>query len=102
MVHLIQGYDEYIMGYSESKHLLARPGGPWTPATPPVYALVVLLDGYVAGFWRPKVSKSAVILEVALLEPLDGDQTRALEAEAASYGRFRGDREVELVVAARS
>ena len=32
--------------------LLARPGSPWAPATPPVFRLVVLLDGGVAGFWR--------------------------------------------------
>ena len=89
-VHLVQGYDEIVMGYTETKSLLARPGSPWEPATPPVFRLVVLLDGGVAGFWRRSAKRDRVIVEVAPLEPFSGPAVTALEAEAARYGAFLG------------
>jgi hypothetical protein len=79
-----------VMGYSETKSLLARPGSPWEPATPPVFRLVVLLDGGVAGFWRPSTKRDRVIVEVSLMETFDDPATTALEAEAARYGAFLG------------
>jgi hypothetical protein len=89
-VRLLQGYDEYIMGYTETKHVLARPGTVWSPATPPVFALVILLDGRGAGFWRRTITKGGVVIEAALMEPFDAAQMQALEDEAARYGEFLG------------
>ena len=89
-VRLVQGYDEYVMGYTETKRMLARPGTTWTPATPPVFGLMILLDGRSAGFWKRTVRKDEVVVEAALLEPLEAAQTRALEEEAARYGAFLG------------
>ncbi|HZL64666.1 MAG TPA: winged helix DNA-binding domain-containing protein [Thermoleophilia bacterium] len=89
-VRLLQGYDEYIMGYTETKGVLARPGTAWSPATPPVFALVVLLDGRVAGFWKRTLRRDEVVVEAALLEPFDAAQMEELEAEAARYGAFLG------------
>jgi hypothetical protein len=96
-VHLLQGYDEYIMGYSETKAVLQRPGIGWDATTPPVFTLVIMLDGRVAGFWRRTVRKDRLTVEAALLEPLDAAQTAALEAEAGRYGEFLG-LPAELVV----
>jgi DNA glycosylase AlkZ-like len=90
IVHLLQGYDEYIMGYTQTKGLLARPGSSWAPATPPVFGLVILLDGRVAGFWKRSVRRDEVVIRAAPLEPLDAAESRALEAEAARYGEFLG------------
>ena len=89
-VHLVQGYDEYIMGYSETRHVLARPGATWSPAERPLFNLVVLLDGRVAGHWRRTLRREQVVVEAVLLDPFDGAQLSALEAEAARYGAFLG------------
>jgi DNA glycosylase AlkZ-like len=89
-VRLVQGYDEIVMGYTETKPLLARPGSPWEPATPPVFRLVVLLDGGVAGYWRPRPKTDRVIIEVAPMEAFDAAATAALHEEAARYGAFLG------------
>jgi hypothetical protein len=96
-VHLVQGYDEYLMGYSETKHVLARPGTTWSPAGRPVFNLVILLDGRVAGFWQRTVKKDEVVVRAELLEPFDEAQRLALEAEAARYGAFLGLRAVVRV-----
>jgi len=90
LVHLVQGYDEIVMGYSETKSLLARPGSPWEPATPPVFRLVVLLDGGVAGFWRPRPKSDRVTVDISLMEAFGDPAVAALEAEAARYGAFLG------------
>jgi Winged helix DNA-binding domain len=89
-VHLVQGYDEYIMGYSETKPVLQRPGTDWGPATPPVFSLVILLDGRVAGFWRRTVRADRVTVEAALLATFHAAERAALEDEAGRYGRFIG------------
>jgi len=90
VVHLVQGYDEYIMGYTETKRLLARPGSAWSPATPPVFGLVILLDGRVAGFWKRAVKRAEVVIHAVLLGPFAAAESQALEAEAARYGEFLG------------
>jgi hypothetical protein len=55
-----------------------------------VFGLMILLDGRAAGFWKRTIKKDAVVVEAALFEPFDAAQTRALEEEAARYGRFLG------------
>ena len=89
VVRLVQGYDEYIMGYTETKRVLVRPGAAWEPAARPVSNLVVLLDGRVAGFWK-RVFKSDVVVVEAALETFGAASMPALEAEAARYGEFVG------------
>jgi hypothetical protein len=87
-VHLIQGYDEFIMGYAETRWLLAGPGSSWAPATPPVGALAILLDGRVAGFWRRTLHKDRVAVEAGLLDTWDGAAREALAAEVARFAAF--------------
>jgi hypothetical protein len=90
VVHLLQGYDEYVMGYSETRQALAPAAAPWRAAAPPVFALVVLLDGRLAGSWRRTIAKRGLTIQVALLAPLAADERRALEDEATRYARFLG------------
>jgi hypothetical protein len=97
VVHLVQGYDEYIMGYADTRRLLARPGSSWAAATPPAGRLVVLLDGRVAGFWRRTFRRARVAVEAELIDAWDDAGRAALAAEAARYGAFVG-RAVDLVV----
>lgn len=89
-VHLLQGYDEYVMGYRETRHLMARPGSSWSPSTPPVFSLVMLIDGRMAGTWRRRTVRGRVLVEVASHQPLDVGQRQALEDEAARYGEYLG------------
>ena len=90
VVRLVQGYDEYIMGYTETKRVLVRPGAAWEPAARPVSNLVVLLDGRVAGFWKRVFKRDVVVVEAALDESFGAASMPALEAEATRYGEFVG------------
>jgi hypothetical protein len=88
-VHLLQAYDEYIMGYRESKSVLDIAGV--TRSLPPartVFNHIVILDGQVAGHWKRTVTTRSVKIEAALYRPLTDVEHEALRAAAARHGRF--------------
>jgi hypothetical protein len=88
-VHLLQGYDEYIVGYSQSRSVLNL-AGRTLMQTRPVFIGVVILDGQLAGHWKRTVGRDTVAFEVALYEPFDDAQTKALQAAADRHGEFLG------------
>ena len=111
-VHLLQGYDEYIVAYTESKRVLAVDGGlPGIPMSPVMYLHAVVRDGQVIGHWRRVAESSGrgdptieagieAGIEARLRKPLDRDARRALQEEVERYGRFLR-RNVRLTVAKR-
>jgi hypothetical protein len=88
-VHLLQGYDEYLVGYSQSKPLLNLAGRALVQDRP-VFNGVAILDGQVAGLWKRTIGRGAVAVEVALYEPFDDAQAKALQAAADRQGEFLG------------
>lgn len=84
---LIQCYDEYVMGYSQSRHYV---GGtvPFFPGEKPIH--VVLLDGRLAGFWRHRFERGTCELDIRLDAQVDDGTEQALEAAAFAYGAFLG------------
>lgn len=90
-VHLLQGYDEYVVGYSESKHLLDVSGAARSaPGRRAVFNQLVMLDSQLVGFWKRTPKKDSVLIEAALYTPFDDAQTRALQAAADRHGEFLG------------
>ncbi|MCD4851993.1 winged helix DNA-binding domain-containing protein [Arthrobacter sp. AK01] len=87
-VDLIQCYDEYVMGYSQSRHYLGGTAPYFPEDNGPLH--VVLLNGRLAGWWRHGFSGGACELDVRMNRPATPEQQAALEAEAERYGRFLG------------
>lgn len=90
-VYLIQSYDEYVVGYTESKYVLdisgtarSRPGGR------AIFNQVILLDSQVAGYWRPTTKKGVVRIEAVLDSPFGLAQHQALRGAADQYAEFLG------------
>ena len=98
-VHLLQGYDEYVVGYSESKRLLDPDGTARALARASNrFAQVVLVDGEAAGTWKRTVRRDGVLVEVDLHHPIDAASMLALRAAADEFGTFLGLRaELALV-----
>ncbi|MCQ6269906.1 winged helix DNA-binding domain-containing protein [Pseudarthrobacter sp. R1] len=91
LVDLVQCYDEYIMGYSATRHYMG--GG--APAFPfegqPMH--VVLLDGRMAGSWRHTLLPGRCELDIRLSSSDDrpGSPLAAAVQEAVDrYGAFTG------------
>lgn len=88
VAHLLQAYDEYVMGYTESRGVMDRAGrtAQWQRAGR--FIAVVAIDTQLAGRWRAQDQRDHVRVEVVLDEPLDGAGHRALGATADRYGAF--------------
>ena len=89
---LIQGYDEYVMSYSETQALLFEGPDPRTSATPSLasYLHTVLSDGRVVGHWKHTLSKTAAVVDVVQDRAFDADEERALDEAIAGYGEYLG------------
>jgi Winged helix DNA-binding domain len=95
--HLLQTYDELVVGFSESR-FVGDPAGPkareaWLGRDLP--SGVFLLNGRVGGHWRRTIGAKRVEVEASFYErPTAGAET-AVRKEAARLGRFIG-RAVDL------
>ncbi|MFJ6536573.1 winged helix DNA-binding domain-containing protein [Paenarthrobacter sp. NPDC091711] len=87
-IDLIQCYDEYVMGYSQSRHFLGGTAPYFPEDNGPMH--VVLLDGRLAGWWRHGFSGGACELDVRMNRPATAQEQAALQAEVDRYGRFLG------------
>jgi hypothetical protein len=89
-IDLIQCYDEYVMGYSRTRHFL----GGTAPAMPerdtPMH--VVLRDGRMIGSWRHVLTGGSCELDVRVgPDPGrsgNGETNRAIDAAVEAYGKF--------------
>lgn len=88
VVHLLQGLDEYFVGYGESREYCDRSGVRPSRVDRSIYNGAVILDTQLAGHWKRTVTKRAVTFTVALRMPFDDAQMRALQAAADAHGRF--------------
>lgn len=89
VIDLVQGYDECIMSYGESKDVLSAPR-PATPGERVMFTHAILLDGQLIGHWRPVSNKSTVVVETSFYRPLDRVEAQALDAAVERYSRFLG------------
>lgn len=87
VVDLIQGYDEYVMSYSESKDVLSRDGQP-AGGVEPAYLHAILLDGQVIGRWKHTATTRSVTLDTAFDRRLTADEVTAMESAVAHFGQF--------------
>ncbi|BCW05272.1 winged helix DNA-binding domain-containing protein [Arthrobacter sp. NtRootA1] len=85
---LIQCYDEYVMGYSQSRHYLGGRAPYFPEGDAPIH--VVLLDGRLAGWWRHGFSGGICELDIRMNRSVTTAEQQALDAEVERYGRFLG------------
>ena len=89
-VHLLQAYDELVVGYAESRFFgdpraaIARAA--WKDRSLPTG--VILMGGGVAGRWRRTFEKDSIAVEAVMYEDPKPRELRALRTAAESLGRF--------------
>ncbi|GIF74413.1 hypothetical protein Asi02nite_39310 [Asanoa siamensis] len=88
---LLQGYDEYVVAYSDTKFAYNLSGAA-TPGRYPENTMLhpIALDGQVNGFWRRKPRTKTVTLEIDLLVEPTARQRQALTTEIERYEAFAG------------
>ncbi|RIQ16107.1 DNA glycosylase AlkZ-like family protein, partial [Jiangella rhizosphaerae] len=87
-VHLLQPYDEYLVGYTESKRLLDLSGVVAGTRLDGAATGVLLLGTQVAGRWKRTVRSGEVVVEAGLYEPFRAAATPGLQAAADVHGSF--------------
>jgi hypothetical protein len=87
---LVQGYDEVIMSYSESKDVVAPLTRDLVVKDRRVFLHAILLDGRVIGHWRHDPPRHSVIIDTIVYRPLDSAEARALDDAVGRYARFLG------------
>jgi hypothetical protein len=88
VIDLLQDYDEYVIGYFESRDVILTPGGP----TDTLRARLrpVMLDGRLVGYWRHTLSASAVEIETVDVPAFTGARAAAMQAASDRFGAFLG------------
>jgi hypothetical protein len=89
-VHLLQTYDELVVGYTESRFLgepyADRAKAAWGDRTYP--SGVFLAGSDVAGHWKRRVDPKRIRIEVVAYERPDDRFRAAVERAAARHGAF--------------
>lgn len=89
VLRLLPAFDTYLLGYADRRAYTAERsmqriwGGGILPPT-------LLVDGALAGTWKPERKARETVARVMPFEPLAGALAPALEREAADVGRFLG------------
>jgi hypothetical protein len=88
VVDLIHGYDEIVSSYGESRDLiLSQVGNPGTNPDPPLLH-TILLDGRLAGHWKPSLGREQLTVDTTLYRPLGAKEDAALEQAVQRLGDF--------------
>jgi hypothetical protein len=93
-IDLIQCYDEYVMGYSATRHYLGGSAPAFPLGGAPMH--VVLLDGRMAGSWRHTLFPDRCELDIRLFRSSDPASRRgkavehAVQSSVDRYGAFLG------------
>jgi hypothetical protein len=88
-VHLVHMFDEYLVGYTQTRGALDRAGiSSALFSTINVRSGALILDTQLAGTWRRAIGKDGLLLEARLREPFDPEQMQALQAEADRHATF--------------
>ncbi|MES1172653.1 MAG: winged helix DNA-binding domain-containing protein [Bacteroidota bacterium] len=91
---LLQGYDEYIIGYRDTRWLpsaTAEKHAGVLPRGQVMYTHAVVVDGQVMGHWRRGPGANDALVEAFFTRPLVAAQKKAISAEVRRYGRFLGE-----------
>ena len=98
-VHLLQTYDEIVVGYTESRFhgdpANERARAAWRDRNFP--SGVFLLNGRVGGHWRRQAEAKRITVEVVLYEEAKRGHRSAIEKAVAQLGAFFA-RPVELMI----
>ncbi len=93
-IDLVQCYDEYVMGYSATRHYFGGSAPAFPLGGAPMH--VVLLDGRMAGSWRHTLFPGRCELDIRLFDapnpgPAEGNAVKqAVQSAVDRYGAFLG------------
>lgn len=90
-VHLLPGFDEYLLGYTDRRAALAEEHSPLVfPGKNGMFLPTIVVDGAVAGIWKRTSTAKKVTFDLQPFTPLSAGDTASAHAAAAEYADFVG------------
>jgi len=87
--HLLPGFDEYFIGYTDRSAVIAPEDQPKiVPGGNGMFYPMLVIDGQIRGVWKREVKKQALNLSAQPFAPLES--ASPVEEAAARYSRFLG------------
>jgi Winged helix DNA-binding domain len=88
---LLPTYDEFVIGYTDRSAMFdASQIDKLSSRGNIVFDSMIVFDGQVVGSWRRTISKGAIVIESALLQPFTAAERDTFAAAARRYGEFFG------------
>ena len=88
-VHLVQTFDEYVVGYQRTRSVMDVAGlsgpGTWNPNS---FSNPALIGGQMAGGWRRTTRNGVLSIEFEPMRTLNGAEQDALQDAVQAHGRF--------------
>jgi hypothetical protein len=81
--HFLPNFDEYLVAYKDRGPVVGASEGD-------ALGNVFVLEGKLAGTWKPKRGEESVAVEAFPYRPLSREDRRKLASSAERYGRFLG------------
>ncbi|WP_245647860.1 winged helix DNA-binding domain-containing protein [Paenibacillus borealis] len=90
-VHLLAGFDEYILGYKDRSAVLEPERFPLiVPGNNGIFLATVVADGRVAGTWKRTIKRKGVELFITPFAPLEQKVIEGVQRGAERYALFLG------------
>jgi hypothetical protein len=90
-VHLLPGFDEYLLGYADRSAALApEHSQAVVPGGNGMFLPTIVADGEVVGTWRRTVNAREIVVDPMPFGPLPGPVREGLVEAARAYGAFLG------------
>ena len=90
-VHLLAGFDEYLIAYSDRSAALDPIIQPRAVYINGIFHPVIIIDGKVVGIWRPIKKGKSAVMRSELFVALTNDQKKNIEKEFTRYLSFLTD-----------
>jgi hypothetical protein len=87
-VHLLPGFDEFVLGYSDRSDFLRSEHEALITGINAVFAYTMVVDGQVVGTWKRTFRKGAVEITFSPFAPLSPHTLESFAISAQSYGDF--------------
>jgi hypothetical protein len=88
---LLQGFDECVVPYADSRWVIDRAGlANNLPETHNFFVHPLLVDGQIAGMWRRVAKPRTITVELRTARTFEDAERQALQAELARYRAFSG------------
>jgi hypothetical protein len=87
---LLPGFDEYLLGYTDRSHVLAKVHNASVIHSNGIFKPTVVVEGQIVGAWGRKAAKGKMLVTPTIFAPLSQNERRVLAVAAGRYGEFLG------------